>query len=293
MIPSVRQSQDLHERNQAGTIRFCKAHGIGNDFVLLDRRAGQVLPTPTQVQRMADRHRGIGFDQLLTIEPGGADSDFGYAILNADGSVAGQCGNGVRCVAAWLVREGAGHIGQPLRLRGPAGVSIATVDRAGWVRVEMGVPEFEPARIPFDAPSAAASYALDVDGRKLEIGAVSMGNPHAVLEVDDVARAEVVRFGPKIERHRRFADRCNVGFVEVVERDYLRLRVFERGVGETLACGSGACAAVAVLRRREQVDTRVTVELPGGSLVLEWAGPGSIMTMSGPAAITFEGSWHE
>ncbi len=290
-MAQVRPGQ--HESDQAGTIRFSKAHGIGNDFVLLDRRAGQALPPPTQVQRMADRHRGVGFDQLLTIEPGDPDSDFGYAILNADGSEAGQCGNGVRCVAAWLVREGAARIGQALRLRGPAGVSIATVERAGWVRVEMGVPEFEPARIPFDAPSVAPSYALDVDGRKLEIGAVSMGNPHAVLEVDEVARAEVVRFGPKIERHPRFADRCNVGFVEVVDRDYLRLRVFERGVGETLACGSGACAAVAVLRRRDQVDARVTVELPGGSLVLEWAGPGAIMTMSGPAAITFEGSWHE
>ncbi len=272
---------------------FSKAHGIGNDFVLIDRRAGQPMPTATQVQRMADRHRGIGFDQLLTIEAGDASSDFGYSIFNADGSTAGQCGNGVRCVAAWLLREGAAQFAQALRLRGPAGVSIATVEREGWVRVGMGVPDFVPERIPFDAPSMAASYALDVDGRKLEIGVVSMGNPHAVLEVDDVARAEVVRLGPKIERHPRFADRCNVGFVEVVERDYVRLRVFERGVGETLACGSGACAAVAVMRMRDRVDTRVTEELPGGSLVLEWPDPHSTMTMSGPAAITFEGSWHE
>lgn len=275
------------------TIRFSKAHGIGNDFVLLDLRAAQPLPTSTQVQRMADRHRGIGFDQLLTIEAGDADSDFGYAILNADGSAAAQCGNGVRCVAAWLLREGAAALGHPLRLRGPSGVSIATVEREGWVRVDMGLPEFDPARIPFDAPAAATRYALDVDGRKLEIGAVSMGNAHAVLAVEDVARAEVVRLGPRIERHPRFADRCNVGFVELVERDYVRLRVFERGVGETLACGSGACAAVAVLRWRGQVDATVTVELPGGSLVLEWPGPGSTMSMSGPAAITFEGSWHE
>ncbi len=275
------------------TIRFSKAHGIGNDFVLVDRREGQSMPTPAQVERMADRHRGVGFDQLLTIEPGDTASDYGYAILNADGSPAGQCGNGVRCVAAWLLREGAASLGQPLRLRGPSGIALATVERAGWVRVGMGTPGFEPARIPFDAPAAAPSYALDVDGRKLEIGAVSMGNPHAVLVVEDVARAEVVRLGPKIERHPRFADRCNVGFVELVDRDYLRLRVFERGVGETLACGSGACAAVAVLRQRDQVDARVTVELPGGSLVLEWTGPGTTMTMSGPAAITFEGSWHE
>ncbi len=275
------------------TIRFSKAHGIGNDFVLLDRRDGRAMPNPSQVQRMADRHRGVGFDQLLTIEAGDASSEFGYEILNADGSGAGQCGNGVRCVAAWLVREGVAHVGQPLRLRGPSGVSLATVEREGWVRVDMGEPEFEPVRIPFEAPATAPSYALDVDGRKLEIGAVSMGNPHAVLEVEDVARAEVIRLGPKIERHPRFADRCNVGFVERVERDYVRLRVFERGVGETLACGSGACAAVAVLRRRDQVDARVTVELPGGSLVLEWPGPGSTLSMSGPAAITFEGSWHE
>ncbi len=275
------------------SIPFSKAHGIGNDFVLIDRRSGQPMPTATQVQRMADRHRGVGFDQLLTIEAGDESSDFGYSIFNADGSTAGQCGNGVRCVAAWLLREGAVHVGQALRLRGPAGVSTATVEREGWVRVGMGVPDFVPEHIPFDAPSAAPSYALDVDGRKLEIGAVSMGNPHAVLEVDDVARAEVVRFGPKIERHPRFADRCNVGFVEVVERDYVRLRVFERGVGETLACGSGACAAVAVLRMRDRVDARVTVELPGGSLVLEWPDPHLPMMMSGPAAITFEGSWHE
>lgn len=275
------------------TIRFSKAHGIGNDFVLLDRRSGLPMPAAAQVQRMADRHRGVGFDQLLTIEAGDARSDFGYGIFNADGSSAGQCGNGVRCVAAWLVREGVARIGQPLRLRGPSGISLATVEREGWVRVDMGEPGFEPARIPFEAPAAAPSYALDVDGRKLEIGAVSMGNPHAVLEVEAVARAEVVRLGPRIERHPRFPDRCNVGFVERVERDYVRLRVFERGVGETLACGSGACAAVAVLRSRDEVDARVTVELPGGSLVLEWPGPGSTMSMSGPAAITFEGSWHE
>ncbi len=275
------------------SIAFTKAHGIGNDFVLLDLRAGGNAPDTAVIRRMAERQRGIGFDQMLLIGPGDADSDFSYDIRNADGSPAGQCGNGARCVAQWLFATGITAEGATLRLRGPSGLACATVERPGWVRVDMGEPDFEPARIPFDAPSVAPSYALDVDGRKVEIGAVSMGNPHALMEVEDVARAPVVRLGPKIEKHPRFAQGCNVGFVEVVERNHLRLRVFERGVGETLACGSGACAAVAILRLREKVDARVTVELPGGSLLLEWRGPGASMEMSGPASVTYEGTWHE
>lgn len=275
------------------SIAFTKAHGIGNDFVILDLRAGGDAPETAVIRRMAERQRGIGFDQMLMIGPGDVDSDFSYDIRNADGTAAGQCGNGARCVAQWLVAEGVVLEGATLRLRGPSAVARAIVERPGWVRVDMGEPVFEPARIPFDAPSLAPSYALDVDGRKVEIGAVSMGNPHALIQVEDVARAPVVRLGPKIEKHPRFAAGCNVGFVEIVERDHLRLRVFERGVGETLACGSGACAAMAILRLREKVDARVTVELPGGSLLLEWSGPGTSMQMSGPAALTYEGTWNE
>ena len=272
-------------------IRFTKMHGAGNDFVVLDRREATAPLDPALVRAMADRHTGVGFDQLLTIErPLRADSTAAYAIRNADGSAARQCGNGVRCLVAWLRRDGVAGAGA-LQLEGPAGLVSCTLAADGSVEVDMGVPRFEPAAVPFDADADAPAHALGVDGHVYEIGVASMGNPHAVLRVDAVADAPVTALGPRIERHPRFPDRCNVGFAELRGRGAIGLRVWERGVGETLACGTGACAAVAVLRRQGLLDARVAVTLPGGTLTIEWPGEGHALRMSGPAAFAFDGEW--
>ena len=272
-------------------IRFTKMHGAGNDFVVLDRRAAAGPLDPALVRAMADRHTGVGFDQLLTLErPLRGDSAAAYAIRNADGSEARQCGNGVRCLVAWLRRDGVAASGA-LQLEGPAGLVACRIDADGMVEVDMGVPAFEPAAVPFDADADAPAHALNVDGHTVEIGVASMGNPHAVLRVDDVATAPVAALGPRIERHPRFSDRCNVGFAEPRGRAAIGLRVWERGVGETLACGTGACAAVAVLRRQGLLDERVAVTLPGGTLTIAWPGEGHALRMSGPAAFVYDGEW--
>ena len=271
-------------------LRFTKMHGAGNDFVVLDRRNDATPLDPQDIARIGDRHRGVGFDQLLTIEaPTSIDAVASYRIWNQDGSQALQCGNGVRCIVAWLARAGAVARGERLRLDGPAGGVEATIDARGQVRVAMGVPRFDPVAVPFVADADAKTHTLDVDGESVEIGVASMGNPHALLVVDDVATAPVERLGPRIERHARFPRRVNVGFAQLVDRGAIRLRVFERGVGETLACGSGACAAAAILRRRNLLDERVAVTLPGGTLAIEWAGEGEPLWMSGPATFVFEG----
>jgi len=272
-------------------LRFTKMHGLGNDFVVLDARAAPLALPAERVRAMADRHAGIGFDQLLIIESGSGDhADFAYSIRNADGSDARQCGNGVRCLAAWLRRDGAVR-GDGLRLQGPAGVVEARLQEDGRVAVDMGEPDFAPARIPFDAAAEADRYALDVDGEAVTIGAVSMGNPHAVVEVEDVHHPRVNRLGARITSHARFAQGANAGFVQVLARDAIRLRVHERGAGWTLACGSGACAAVAVLHRRGELDGRVVVQLPGGELEISWPGAGHSLWMTGPAAFVFDGEW--
>ncbi len=272
-------------------LRFTKMHGLGNDFVLLDARAAPLPLSEAQVRAMADRRTGVGFDQLLIVESAhdGA-ADFAYSIRNADGSFAQQCGNGVRCIAGWLGRAGALR-GDRARLRGPAGTVEVRLLEGARVAVDMGEPVFDPARIPFDAPAEAESYALDVAGESVTIGAVSMGNPHAVVEVDEVGSAGVERLGPLITAHSRFAQGANAGFTQVLSRDAIQLRVHERGAGWTRACGSGACAAVAVLRRRGLVDDRVRVELPGGALEIEWRGPGHPLRMTGPAQFVCEGEW--
>jgi diaminopimelate epimerase len=273
-------------------LRFTKMHGAGNDFMILDCRA-QAPPTPDRVRRMADRHRGVGFDQLIAVLPARhPESAFAYAVRNADGSEAGQCGNGARCVAAWLAREGL--VGShAFRMDGPSGsVDVSLVD-ARTVRVAMGLPDFHPAAVGLDLqPGSDGRYRLALDdGEQVEFAAVSMGNPHAVIAVAEVARAPVDRVGPRLGRHPAFADGVNVGFVERVAPDHLRLRVFERGVGETLACGSAACAAAAVLVQRGEAGSHVRVDLPGGSLQIDWGGPGSTLWMSGPVAFVFEGEW--
>jgi diaminopimelate epimerase len=270
-------------------LRFTKMHGIGNDFVIVDCRAQPFALSREQIARIGDRHRGVGFDQLLTIEPAQSpDCAFRYGIYNTDGSSARQCGNGVRCVAAWLQRAGALGVGST-RLESPSGPVGVELLADGRVRVDMGVPEFAPAAVPFAAEQASDIYRMRVLDHEIEFGAVSMGNPHAVIEVADVATAPAGALGPALSTIAQFPQGCNVGFAQVVDRAHIRLRVSERGVGETLACGSGACAAVASLRRRGKLDADVSVQLPGGTLAIHWDGAGAPVWMTGPAEFVFEG----
>jgi len=271
---------------------FSKMHGIGNDFVVLDCRRDGFALDAAQIRALADRHTGVGFDQLLSVEPARDPScAFYYGIWNADGSPSGQCGNGVRCVAAWLHRAGALALGDNVMIESPSGPVMVRLLEANEVTVDMGEPIFEPTRIPFVADAAADRYEIRVGDDTLQIGAVSMGNPHAVVVVADLADPVLQRLGPLLSGHERFAQYANTGFVQQLDRSHLRLRVHERGAGWTLACGTGACAAMAVLHQRGEVDDRVQVELPGGTLRIDWAGPGHALWMTGPAAFAFEGEW--
>ncbi len=271
-------------------MHFVKMHGLGNDFVVIDAIRQQVALSPEAIRRLADRRRGIGCDQVLLVErPQSPDADFRYRIFNADGGEVEQCGNGARCFARFVRDEGL-TTKDRIPVETLAGLIELEVLADGQVRVDMGEPVFEPQRIPFQAEARAPSYALEVNGENLDIGAVSMGNPHAVLRVEDVAEAPVVRLGPAIEHHPRFPQRANVGFMQILDRGHIRLRVFERGVGETEACGTGACAAVAVGRLQGLLDEDVQVSLPGGDLVISWAGEGAPLYMTGPAERVFEGS---
>lgn len=268
-------------------------HGLGNDFVVVDCRRHPLRLGVEEIRALGDRHFGVGFDQLLTIEPArDPDCAFAYGIWNTDGSKARQCGNGVRCVARWLVRDGALAREGTAWLESPSGPIAVELLADGRVRADMGAPRFAPEAIPLIAPGEEPRYRIDVAGREIEIGAVSMGNPHALVVVEDVDEAPVESLGPQIEHAPAFADGCNVGFAELRSPHAIRLRVWERGVGETLACGSGACAAVAVLRRRGLVEADVDVALPGGTLSIRWPGPGATLWMTGPAAFVFEGEWH-
>ena len=274
------------------SLRFTKMHGAGNDFVVLDLRHGQTAPDASLCRALADRHAGVGCDQILTIEaPRSPRAAASYRIWNADGSQAQQCGNGARCVAAWVVRDGVAQ-GPRFELDSPTGTHVVEVLRDGRYRIAMGVPDFEPARVPLAGqPEASDTYDVAADGETLRIGAASMGNPHALIEVDDIATARVGVQGPALQRSPAFPESVNVGFAQVQSRDRIRLRVYERGVGETLACGSGACAAAAILMRRGRVDRDVTVALPGGELQIAWPDPAGPITMAGPAAFVFEGEW--
>ena len=277
--------------NAAPRLRFSKMHGAGNDFVILDRRGVSAALEPALAARLAHRHFGVGCDQVLTIETArSADAVAAYGIWNADGSPSQQCGNGARCIAAWLRRDGAAPVGR-FRLDSPAGPIEAELGANGRVLIGMGVPDFAPAAIGLRDATPGDPYALDFAQERIYFGAVSMGNPHAVLEVNDAAGADVAHVGPRLQQHPFFTQSCNVGFAQVLSPTQIRLRVFERGVGETLACGSGACAAVAVLRRRGRVDSDVAVELPGGTLQISWPGEGHPLWMSGPAEFVFEGEF--
>jgi len=284
-----------------GRRRFSKMHGAGNDFVVLDLRDGSAPPTPSEAARMADRHRGIGFDQLLTIEPPRSpDVLADYRIWNADGSVAGQCGNGARCVAAWLRRAGSAPAGRFV-MGSPAGRIEAESLADGSFRLEMSVPVFNPDRIPLGIPAEEPRYSVDSPFGVLAFGAASMGNPHALIEVaarsgaatdgTTLASMSIEGISAWLQRSPLFPDSVNVGFAEVIAPDHIALRVYERGVGETLACGSGACAAVAILVRQGRLARSVRVDLPGGSLHIDWPRDDAPVAMRGPAAFVFEGEW--
>ena len=276
-------------------LRFTKMHGAGNDFVVLDLRDGHAAPDPDLCRALADRHMGVGCDQILTIEaPRSAGAVASYRIRNADGSHAQQCGNGARCIAAWLVRDGSAPERGDFAIDSPTGLHGVARDARGQFEIDMGAPEFAPARIPLAGFAAGQDeYALDLDGGTLRFGAVSMGNPHALVEVDAVDLAPVGHVGPLLQRSHAFPESVNVGFAQVLAPDRIRLRVYERGAGETLACGSGACAAVAVLARRGRVDAAngVAVSLPGGELRIHYDPATGRIAMAGPAAFVFEGEW--
>jgi diaminopimelate epimerase len=270
-------------------IDFTKMHGAGNDFIVFDAPSGAALPSPEQWRALSARHTGIGFDQALVLEePKRPGTAVFYRIFNADGHEVEQCGNGARCIASLLVRRGRVPAGA-ITMDSPAGLIHARVQNPEIVSVDMGVPNFDPRSLPFDASSEANVYVLEAGGSEVEFGAVSMGNPHAVLTVASVDAAPVDRLGPALENHRRFPKRVNVGFMEVLDRSHIRLRVHERGTGETLACGTGTCAAVAVGRRHGRLDADVQVHTRGGELRVHWQGPGERIWLTGPAVVSFEG----
>ncbi|HTT05840.1 MAG TPA: diaminopimelate epimerase [Steroidobacteraceae bacterium] len=268
---------------------FVKMHGLGNDFLVLDLPADAPLPSSAQWRALADRRTGVGFDQALVLQPPRrAGTDAFYRIFNADGGEVEQCGNGARCVAALLQRRRR-RDDSTLTLESSGGMLQARILAGGRVSVSMGVPDFAPGSLPFVAPARAASYSLDVGGEHIEFGAVSIGNPHAVLRVADVATAPVEHIGRDLQNDRHFPRRVNVGFMQVLDPGAIRLRVFERGVGETLACGTGACAAVAVGRDLGLLGADVQVHVPGGTLSVHWDGEGEAVWLTGPAQQSFEG----
>lgn len=271
-------------------LSFSKMHGLGNDFVVIDAIGQSVALAPAQVRHIADRRRGVGCDQLLLVEAcERADSRFRYRIFNADGGEVEQCGNGARCFALFVRARGLTDATR-IPVYTAAGRIELLVHEDDSVTVNMGVPRLEPGEIPFEAVARATTYSLSVNGETLTIGVVSMGNPHAVLQVPSVDAAAVDTLGPAIQAHPRFPARVNVGFMQVVDRSRIRLRVYERGAGETLACGSGACAAVVAGRLQGLLDETVTTELTGGDLVVSWAGDNEPVMMTGPATFVFEGT---
>ena len=270
-------------------IQFTKMHGLGNDFVVIDAINQDIDLSEEQVRFIADRHFGVGCDQLLLVEAAESDDvDFVYRIFNADGGEVEQCGNGARCFAVFVREKGLTNK-NPIVVETNTGVISLYIEEDGQVSVDMGVPELNPWAIPFNADTRLDEYALDVNGDVLKIGAVSMGNPHAVTIVDDVEATDVDELGAAIENHALFPNRVNAGFMQIVSDTHIRLRVFERGAGETLACGTGACAAMVVGRLQGRLDEEVQVDLPGGSLQISWQGEASPVMMTGPATTVFEG----
>lgn len=270
-------------------IEFTKMHGLGNDFMVINQVTQNVELSPEMIRRWADRHTGIGFDQLLLVSPPSSpDVDFSYRIFNADGSEVEQCGNGARCFARFVYDKKLTSK-QLIPVETMNGRIQLKLEASGLVTVDMGQPVFEPAQIPLQADHRQSLYKFDVDGDSMELACVSMGNPHGVLQVYSVDAAPVEKLGPKLEAHPLFPNKANIGFCEVVDRDHLLLRVYERGAGETLACGTGACAAAVVNIAAGRVNNNVRVTLPGGTLQIEWQGEGHPVMMTGPATTVYEG----
>ena len=270
-------------------LRFTKMHGLGNDFVVFDGISQTVAFTPEQCRRIADRHFGVGCDQILLVEaPTRDDADFRYRIFNADGGEVEQCGNGARCFARFVRDQGLTSKDE-IAVETLSGVIYPRLEANGEVTVNMGVPRFKPEEIPFDSQNRDVIQALDLTGAAVAITVVSMGNPHAVQVVADVDVAPVTTQGPKIEHHPRFPKRVNAGYLQVQDRTHARVRVWERGAGETLACGTGACAAVVAGRLRGLLDEKVAVTVRGGTLAISWGGEGQPVMMTGPAVRVFDG----
>ncbi len=270
-------------------IHFTKMHGLGNDFVVIDAHTQAIDLSSEQIRFMADRHVGIGFDQLLLVEkPVSDNADFKYRIFNADGSEVAQCGNGARCFARF-VRDKKLSNKDEIRVDTHAGQLLLCFDNDGLITVNMGIPRHQPSEIPLLAEQEALLYDVLVNGQTYQFGAVSMGNPHAVLHINDVNTAPVTELGKALESHALFPERANIGFMQIVNRQTIKLRVYERGAAETLACGSGACAAVVIGIEQNLLDSTVVVELAGGTLKINWAGRGTPVWMTGAAVTVFEG----
>jgi diaminopimelate epimerase len=271
-------------------LKFTKMQGLGNDFVVLDGVRQRIDLSPSQVRLLADRRFGVGCDQVLVVEKPTGEADFRYRIFNADGGEVEQCGNGARCFVVFVLDQGLTDKIQ-LRVETAGGLIVPRLEADGQVTVDMGVPRFAPEAVPFEGGDGAVDETLDVDGTPVRVSVLSMGNPHAVQVVTDVDAAPVATQGPRIERHPRFRQRANAGYMQIVDRATIRLRVWERGVGETLACGTGACAAVVAGIRRGLLDARVRVEVRGGEMMIAWAGDNRPVQMTGPATTVFEGEW--
>ncbi|MBT9431787.1 diaminopimelate epimerase [Candidatus Sodalis endolongispinus] len=273
-------------------MQFSKMHGLGNDFMVVDAVTQNVYFSPEMIRRLSDRHCGVGFDQLLVVEPPyDPELDFHYRIFNADGSEVAQCGNGARCFVRFVRMKNLTNK-RDIHVSTQTGRVVLTVTEDDLVRVNMGEPNFDPQQVPFRAARAEKTYIMRAAEQTVLCGVVSMGNPHCVIAVDSVDNAPVATLGPVLESHERFPERANIGFMQVLDRGHIRLRVYERGAGETQACGSGACAAVAVGISQGQLAEQVEVDLPGGRLAISWRGPGHSLYMTGPATHVYDGFIH-
>jgi diaminopimelate epimerase len=271
-------------------IQFSKMHGLGNEFGVIDNITQNVFFSKDKIKQLADRNFGIGFDQLLMVEPPyDPEQDFHYRIFNADGSEVSQCGNGARCFARFVKMKGLTNRNK-IVVSTKAGKMVLYLEKDGQVTVNMGRPIFEPAQIPLKANKEEGTYLIRVAEQTVFCGAVSMGNPHCVVIVDDINTAEVATLGPLLESHERFPEKVNVGFMQIVDQNHIKLRVYERGAGETLACGSGASAAVAIGQIQGKLSKEVKVELPGGNLKIRWQGKDNVLKMTGPAEHIFDGT---
>ncbi len=270
-------------------VNFSKMHGLGNDFFVLDNVTQNTYLSNEKIQQLAHRNFGVGFDQLLIVEPPyDPDLDFHYRIFNADGKEVSQCGNGARCFARFVRMKGLCNKTK-IKVSTQAGKMTLLMERDGNVSVTMPTPQFEPSKIPFNAQKSEGTYILRNESETILCGVVSIGNPHCVVTVDDISEAPVARLGRELSLHERFPQQANIGFMEIVAPNQIKLRVYERGAAETLACGSGACAAVVIGQMQKKLAKQVTVELPGGKLRIYWKGPGHPIKMSGPAVHVYDG----